>query len=69
MSSLHEFVTMGGYAFYVWTSYAVALIVLVANFLLPLFRGRRLRRELARRTRLPERREPAHRMHLAERRS
>jgi heme exporter protein D len=27
-----EFFQMGGYAFYVWTSYGLALIVLLANF-------------------------------------
>jgi heme exporter protein D len=31
-----EFLAMGGYGFYVWTSYAIALIVLVANIVLPI---------------------------------
>ena len=33
--SLNEFLHMGGYAFYVWTSYGIALIILLANILLP----------------------------------
>ena len=31
-----EFFAMGGYAFYVWTSYAITLIVLLANIIMPL---------------------------------
>jgi len=31
--SVSDFFQMGGYAFYVWTSYGLALIVLLANFL------------------------------------
>jgi len=30
-----EFFAMGGYAFYVWGSYALAAIVLAANVILP----------------------------------
>jgi len=36
-----QFWAMGGYAVYVWTSYALALIVLVLNVWLPI-RQRRL---------------------------
>jgi heme exporter protein CcmD len=46
-----EFFHMGGYAFYVWTSYALAVIVLVLNILAPIQRRRRLLRELAQRVR------------------
>ena len=42
MKSLADFFYMGGYAFYVWTSYGIVLVVLVANFLLPMMRVRRL---------------------------
>ncbi len=31
MHSFHEFVTMGGYAVYVWPAYGVAFIVLAGN--------------------------------------
>jgi len=50
MSALREFLHMGGYAFYVWSAYAVTLVVLGANVLGPLLRARRVRRALARRT-------------------
>ena len=42
-----EFLHMGGYAFYVWTSYALAAVVLIANVLVAVLGGRRLRREIA----------------------
>ena len=41
MNSLHEFLTMGGYAGYVWPAYAVAAVVMIANALAP---GARLKR-------------------------
>jgi len=47
MTGLEEFLHMGGYALYVWGSYAVTLIVLVANALLPRRRERQLLRALA----------------------
>lgn len=31
MHNLHEFVTMGGYALYVWPAYGTALVVMVAS--------------------------------------
>jgi heme exporter protein D len=46
---LGEFLAMGGYAFYVWTSYLVFVLVLAWDGLVPAWRGRRLLRELARR--------------------
>lgn len=33
MSDLQSFFHMGGYALYVWTSYGLALVVLLANVL------------------------------------
>lgn len=45
--NLHEFFSMGGYAFYVWGAYALTLLVLLANFIYPLYRRRRLVREIA----------------------
>ncbi len=44
--SLHEFLNMGGYAFYVWTAYALAAVVLIANVVVPLLTARRQRRAL-----------------------
>ena len=55
MQGLREFFAMGGYAFYVWTAYALALVVLVANVAAPIARERRLKRRIARRARLERR--------------
>ena len=50
MDALTEFLHMGGYAFYVWTAYAIATLVLVLNVVLPMRDARvqqqRLRRAL-----------------------
>jgi heme exporter protein D len=48
---LGEFWHMGGYAVYVWTSYALALVVLVGQLVQPILRHRRLLREVAQRAR------------------
>ena len=55
-----EYFRMGGYAFYVWGSYAVVLVVLVLNLVLPPLKLRRVRRALARQARFtdPERDDP-----------
>lgn len=42
-----EFFGMGGYAFFVWSSYGVVAAVLVQQYAAPLIRRRRLLRELA----------------------
>ncbi len=44
--TLTEFLHMGGYAFYVWTSYGLAAVILIANLLVPMMSARRQRREL-----------------------
>jgi heme exporter protein D len=54
-TSWSDFFHMGGYALYVWFSYAVALVVLGGTILVPLLRHRRLRRELERRLRREQR--------------
>jgi heme exporter protein D len=46
--SLTEFFHMGGYGFYVWTSYGIALLVLVLNVLAPLRQRRKLLADIAR---------------------
>ena len=53
-----EFFRMGGYAFYVWCSYAVVLVVLAFNLAAPALRLRRVRRALARQARFAEDPEP-----------
>lgn len=52
---MSEFFHMGGYAFYVWTSYGLTLLVLLANFLIPLNYERTLLRTLARKLRRKQR--------------
>jgi len=52
MDALREFFYMGGYAFYVWSAYGVAAIVLVANVVVPVLRARELRARLARQARM-----------------
>jgi heme exporter protein D len=42
--NLNEFFHMGGYAFYVWTSYGIALLVLLVNVITPLRQRRKVRR-------------------------
>ena len=42
-----QFFAMGGYAFYVWTSYGVALIVLVALVAAPVIQRKLFLRRLA----------------------
>jgi heme exporter protein D len=46
--NLEHFLSMGGYALYVWTSYAIVMIALAANIVLPLVRHRRQLLEIAR---------------------
>ena len=48
MEALGEFLHMGGYAFYVWSSYAIAALALALNLWLPVRRWRELRRRLRR---------------------
>lgn len=43
MTALSDFFYMGGYAFYVWLSYGIAALVLIANALWP---GRQRKRIL-----------------------
>lgn len=37
-----EFFNMGGYAFYVWTSYGLMLLLLVANIVSPIVQRRKI---------------------------
>lgn len=58
MDRLVDFLHMGGYAFYVWLSYAIVTLMLAINLIVPLRRERRLharlRRELAHEHPAPE---------------
>jgi len=44
--TMQEFFAMGGYAFYVWTSYGLTLIVLLANIIIPVVQRRQFLRSL-----------------------
>jgi len=48
MSSLNEFLHMGGYAFYVWTSYGLAVVVLLVTAITPLRQRKKLLAGIAR---------------------
>ena len=48
---MSEFFHMGGYAFFVWTSYGLAAIVLLANIILPVQRKKTIMNNLKRRQR------------------
>lgn len=52
MSSLHEFLTMGGYAAFVWPAYGVVTVVMIANIVIARRRHRRLIAALQRRVEL-----------------
>jgi len=47
MNSFAEFLAMGGYGFYVWTSYGIALVVLLLNVIVPAMQRKQFLRELA----------------------
>jgi heme exporter protein D len=52
---MNEFFQMGGYAFYVWTSYGLALLVLLINIMIPYHQERNLLRKLTRQLRRKQR--------------
>jgi heme exporter protein D len=53
-SSFSEFLEMGGYAFNVWTVYALFVLFLAVNLYLPLRRKKQIMRDLKRRMLLDE---------------
>lgn len=44
--NLEQFFAMGGYAFYVWTSYGITTAVLLWNLLAPIVQRKQLLRQL-----------------------
>ena len=62
MSTLSEFLHMGGYAFYVWTSYGLAALVLVAIWISPWRRERRILKDLGEQALRAKAPGPAHRI-------
>ena len=49
--NLSEFLDMGGYAFYVWTSYGISLLVLLLNVVAPVRQRKKLLADIARKLR------------------
>lgn len=49
-----QFFAMGGYGFYVWSSYGLAALILILNLYLPLARRKTVRRRLREFLRLKE---------------
>jgi heme exporter protein D len=47
MILLKQFLAMGGYAFYVWTSYGMVLLIMCSNLSLSYYTHRRLRKQQA----------------------
>lgn len=41
-----EFFSMGGYAFYVWSSYGLTLVILLANIIIPVWNKRTVLKQL-----------------------
>ncbi|MEJ2395742.1 MAG: heme exporter protein CcmD [Candidatus Thiodiazotropha sp.] len=48
---MSEFFAMGGYAVYVWPSFLLAAIILIANIVAPLLQRKRVLTEIARKLR------------------
>ncbi|MEW8505169.1 MAG: heme exporter protein CcmD [Candidatus Thiodiazotropha sp.] len=48
---MSEFFAMGGYAVYVWPSFLLALIILVANVVAPIRQRKRVLTDIARKLR------------------
>ena len=46
--SWSEFFAMGGYAFFVWTSYGIALAVVVLNIVMPIVRRKKVIKQVKR---------------------
>jgi len=40
--SWSEFFAMGGYAFFVWTSYGIALVVILLNIVMPMIERKKV---------------------------
>ncbi|MAY42183.1 MULTISPECIES: heme exporter protein CcmD [unclassified Neptuniibacter] len=49
--SFSDFIAMGGHGFYVWLSYAIALVVIVINIVNPALQKKKVMSDLARRLR------------------
>ncbi len=43
---MSEFFNMGGYAFYVWLSYGLTAVILIANIIVPKLHEKQVKRDL-----------------------
>ncbi len=43
---MSEFFNMGGYAFYVWLSYGLTAVILIANIIVPKLNEKKVKRDL-----------------------
>jgi heme exporter protein D len=62
MNYWSEFFHMGGYAFFVWTSYALTFAVIVANIILPIMQRKKVIARIKRavkREKIEQAKEPA----------
>mgnify|MGYP000408589520 CR=1 FL=1 len=44
---MSEFLNMGGYAIFVWSSYGITVLVMIMNVLLPIMRRKQLIRDVS----------------------
>ncbi len=49
--NIHEFIDMGGYGFYIWTSYLITAVVFIGLFISLKMQKNRLIKQLRRRNR------------------
>ncbi len=49
--SFHEFIDMGGYGFYIWTSYLITAVIFIGLFISLKMQKNRLIKQLRRRNR------------------
>ena len=57
MSSVAEFINMGGYGAYVWSAYGIALVAMVLTIVIPLRQHHALRKRLARQLKIQNQRQ------------
>jgi len=53
--SIEEFLSMGGYAQFVWPSYGLVLVILIVNLILPLKRKAEIEKSISKSLRQPGR--------------
>lgn len=51
---MKEFFNMGGYAFFVWTSYGIAFLILLINIVIPLQEHKNILKRMAKKAKRAE---------------